>query len=225
MRVASWVFVLAAVLGAVGVFLPGVELELAGKAVSRRTQLSLYTASRDRELVRKLVIAYHASSKRQLGGEVLRKVTPHVGGRVRHALDDARDAMDTLDDTSDDEVRTAGAVFTATLAALLALDGVMILLIFPQLMRGAYRRGVLVAALAASVLTAAIAVALHIACREAIWQANDEVGRTTLVLAAGAYVIPLAALLGLGAAIALLARRAAAARARIPGDGRRVSSA
>ena len=225
MRVASWVFVLAVVLGAVGVFLPGVELQLSGKAVSRRTQLSLYTASRDRELVRKLVVAYHASSKRQLGGEVLRKVTPHVGGRVRSALDDARDAMDALDDTSDDDVRTAGTVFTAALAALLALDGLMILLVFPQLMRGSFRRGVLVAALAASVLAAALAVALHVACRYAIWQANDEVGRTTLVLAAGAYVIPLAALAGLGAAIALLARRKAMARALTPVDGRRISSA
>jgi len=65
-RVASWAFVLAAVVGAVGVFLPSIELQLAGKAVSRRTQISLYTASRDRELVRKLVVAYHASSKRQL---------------------------------------------------------------------------------------------------------------------------------------------------------------
>ncbi|HZJ65831.1 MAG TPA: hypothetical protein VFD36_20110 [Kofleriaceae bacterium] len=210
MRVASWVFVLAAVVGAVGVFLPSIELQLAGKAVSRRTQISLYTASRDRELVRKLVVAYHASSKRQLGGEVLRKVTPHVGGRVRGALDDARDAMDALDDTSDDDVRTAAIVFTAALAALLALDGLMILLVFPQLMRGAFRRGPLIAALAASVLAAAIAVALHVACREAIWQANDEVGRTTLALAAGAYVIPLSALTGLGAAIALLVRRGGA---------------
>ena len=224
MRVASWVVVLAAVVGAVGVFLPSIELQLAGKAVSRRTQLSLYTASRDRELVRKLVIAYHASSQRQLGGEVLRKVTPHVGGRVRSALDDARDAMDALDDTSDDDVRSAAIVFTAALAALLALDGLMILLVFPQLMRGAFRRGPVVAALAASVLAAAIAVALHVACREAIWQANDEVGRTTLVLAAGAYVIPLAAITGLAAAIALLVRRGAAARVTTPGNDHRVSS-
>ena len=209
MRVASWVFVLAAMLGAVGAFLPSVELQLAGKSVSRRTQISLYTASRDRDVVRKLLATYHASSKRQLGADVIRQVSPHVGGRVRSALEDARDAMDTLDDTSDDDVRTAGTVFTASLAALLALDGLMILLVFPQLMRGSYRRGPLVAALVASVLAAAVAVALHLACRHAVWQANDEVGRTTLVLAAGAYVIPLAALVGLGAAIALAARRRA----------------
>jgi hypothetical protein len=101
----------------------------------------------------------------------------------------------------------------------------MILLVIPQLMRASYRRGPLVAGLVTSVLAAAVAVALHIACRYAIWQANDEVGRTTLVLAAGAYVIPLAALLGLGAAIALVVRRPATPRAMVPRDGRRVSSA
>jgi hypothetical protein len=219
------VVVLAAVLGAVGAFLPSVELQLAGKSVSRRTEISLYTAARDREVVRKLLIAYHASEKRQIGADVIRKVSPHIGGRVRSALDDARDAMDTLDDTSDRDVRTAGNAFTAALAALLALDGLMILLVFPQLMRGSYRRGPLIAALVAATLAAAVAVALHLACREAIWKANDEVGRSTLALAAGAYVIPLAALAGLGAAIALVARRGAQARAMLPSDGRRVSSA
>ncbi len=207
MRLASWVFVIAAVLGAVGVFLPSVELQLGRKSVSKRTQISLYTASRDRELVRRLIAAYHTSSKRKLSGDIVRTVSPRVGGRVRSVLEDARDAMDTLDDTSDDDVRTAGAAFTAALAALLALDAVMILLVFPSLMRGTFRRGPLLGALVASLLATAIAGALHLACREAVWRANDEVGVPTVALAAGAYVIPLAALVSFAAAIALLRRR------------------
>jgi hypothetical protein len=191
-RLASWILVIAAVLGAVGVVLPSVELQLAGKSVSRRTQISLYTASRDRELVRRLVAAYHASSNRKVSGDLVRTATPRVGGRLRSALQDARDAMDTLDDTSDDDIRTAGTVFTVALAALLALDALMILLVFPSVMRGSLRRGPLIGALVASLLVTAIAIALHLACREAVWRANDEVGRTTVALAAGAYVIPLA---------------------------------
>jgi hypothetical protein len=210
-RLASWVFVIAAVLGAIGVFLPSVELQLGGTSVSRRTRISLYTASRDRDLVRRLIAAYHTSSKRKLSGDLVRTVSPRVGGRVRSVLEDARDAMDMLDDTSDDDVRTAGAGFTAALAALLALDAVMILLVFPSLMRGTFRRGPLIGALVASLLATAIAGALHLACREAVWRANDEVGVTTVALAAGAYVIPLAALVNLAAAIALLRRRRPAA--------------
>lgn len=211
MRLASWVFVIAAVLGALAVFLPSVELRLGGTSVSKRTQVSLYTASRDRELVRHLIAAYHASSKRKLSGDIVRTVSPRVGGRMRSVLEDARDAMEALDDTSDNDVRTAGIVFTAALATLLALDGAMILLVFPSLMRGTFRRGPLIGALAASLLATAIAGALHLACREAVWRANDEVGVTAVALSAGAYVIPLAALVNLAAAITLLRRRRHAA--------------
>lgn len=199
------------VLGAVGAFLPSVELRLGGKSVSRRTELSLYTASRDRDRLRRLLVAYHASSRRKLGGDIVRTVAPHVGGRVRGALDDARDALDTLDETSDDDVRTAGLIFTGVLAALLALEVLTILLVFPSLMRDRFGRGPVVAALVASVLVTAIAVALHLACREAVWRANDEVGRSALALAPGAYVLPLAALVGLGAAIALMVKQGRAA--------------
>jgi hypothetical protein len=49
-----------------------------------------------------------------------------------------------------------------------------------------------------------IAVALHIGCREAVWQANDEVGYTTLALGPGAYLLPLAAIAALAIAIGKL---------------------
>jgi lysylphosphatidylglycerol synthetase-like protein (DUF2156 family) len=210
-RVASWTFVLCTALGAVAVFLPSIELRGAGE-VTKHAQLSLHAASTDRELVRKLIAAYHGNSKRHLGATFLHKVTPRASGRPRAALEDARDAMDTLDDVSDDDVRTAGTIFTIALWTLLGLDAVMAGLVFGELMRGVFRRGRLVVALAASVVVAAIAIALHLACREAVWQANDEVGRTALVLAAGAYVLPIAAVAALIAAIVLVARRRRPAR-------------
>jgi hypothetical protein len=206
-RVAAWVFVLCTALGAVAVFLPSVELQLGGAAVSKRTQLSLHTASTDRALVRRLLTAYRHSERRRIGGAIVRKVTPRVGGRARAALDDARDAMDTLDDVTDDDVRTATTAFLITLWTLLGLNAVMLLLVFPPLMRGTFRRGRMAAALVAALLVAAIAVALHVACREAIWEANDELGRTALVLAPGAYALPIATLAGLVSAIVLVARR------------------
>jgi len=211
-RVASWAFVLCAALVAIGVFLPSIDVQLAGRAVSKRARLSLYAASTDRELVRKVIAGYHGNSKRHLGAAVLHKVTPRTSGRPRAALEDARDAMDTLDDVSDDDVRTAGTIFTIALWTLLGLDAVMAGLVFGDLMRGAYRRSRMIGALAASVVVAALAIALHLACREAVWEANDEVGHSALVLAAGAYVLPIAAVAALVAAIVLVARRRPTAR-------------
>jgi hypothetical protein len=115
--------------------------------------------------------------------------------------------MDTLDDVSDDDVRTAGIALVATLCVLLGLDAAIAALVFGAVMRGSYRRGRFVAALVAQLLVAAIAIALHIACREAVWEANDEVSRTVLTLGPGAYVVPIAAVAGLVTAIALVARR------------------
>jgi hypothetical protein len=214
-RVACWVLLLCTALGAVGVFLPSVEIG-AGAAISRRTRVSLYTASSERETVRRLLAAYHMSGKRELGGDMLRTASSRVGGRLRGAIEDARDAMATLDEVSDDDVRTAGTVFTVTLWALLALEAAIVLLVLPQVMRRVYRRGRLVAALIAAAAVAAIAIALHAVCRETVWQANDELGVTTLRLAVGAYVIPLAAIAGLAAAalLVLRARREAVGAAR-----------
>jgi hypothetical protein len=93
-------------------------------------------------------------------------------------LGDARDAVDTLDDVSEDDVRTAGTWFAVALGVLLALDAAIALVVFTQLMSGAYRRSRMVAALVGSVLVAAIAIALHALCRVAVWEANDEIGRS-----------------------------------------------
>ena len=213
-RVVSWAFVLCTVLCAIGAFLPSVELRIAGQAVSKGTRLSLYAASTDRDLVRKLIAAYHRSHARKTSADLVRVVSPKVHGRARAALDDIRDAMDTLDDTSDSDVRTAGMVFTAALWTLLGLDALMVLLVFTGLVRGTFRSGRLRLALALSVLVAAIAVALHVACREVVWEANDEVGRAVLALAVGAYLIPLAALAALASAVVLVIRQS-----RRPHDG------
>lgn len=219
-RVASWVFVLCAALGAVGVFLPSIELRLQGSSVSKRTDRSLYQIASDRQLARRLLAMYRKSAKRRVGGEIVRTVTPRIHGHARGALDDARDAMDTLDDVSDDDVRTAGIVLIAALATLLGLDVLMAGLVFGELMRGSFRRGRHVAALLASLLVTAIAIVLHLACREAVWQANDEVSRTVLSLGPGAYVVPAAAIAAFFVAIILVAKRR---RGPVPVLGRRMA--
>ena len=208
-------FVLCAVLGAVGVFLPSIELQLGGSRVSKRTELSLYKVASDRELARRLLATYRGSSQRRVGAEIVRTVSPRVGGRARAALADARDAMDTLDEVSDDDAQVAGIVLVAALCALLGLEVMMVGLVVGELVRDSYRRGRFIAALIASVLASAIAIGLHLACREAIWQANDEVSRTVLTLGPGAYVIPAAAIAALVLAIVIVNKLPAWQRIRV----------
>jgi hypothetical protein len=206
-RVASWMFVLCAVLCVIGVFLPSIQLRPGGAAVSKRVELSLYKVASDRAVARRLIAVYRASHHRQLGADLVHGVSSRVGGRARAALDDARDALTAVDDVSDDDVRTAGIALVAALCALLGLDALMVALVFGELMRGSRRRGRYIVVVVASVIAAAIAVALHLACREAVWQANDEVGRSALSLGPGAYVLPIAALAAFALAVLLVARR------------------
>lgn len=209
MRAVAWVVIVATVLGAIALFLPSLELRIAGKAVSRRTAVSLYKVAHDRALVRKLIATYHRSEKRKLGDRLIHAASPHVDGelahhlgRVRDAFDDTRDAMDTLDDTSDEDVRAATTMFTIIVWTLLGLDAVLVLVVAVPLIGGQGRRGGGVLTIASAFLIAAISIALHALCRVVAWEANDEIGHSAVALTAGAYLLPIAAVLGLVAAIA-----------------------
>jgi hypothetical protein len=206
-RIASWVLIVCSMVAALGLFMPCLEVRLHGALLSKRTSLSLYSANKHEDLVRKLLSAYRGSSRRHVGGAMIDAAKGHVGGRLGGMLGDARDAMDTLDDISDDDVKAAGTALTVTLWTFLALSATLIALVFVETMRGAYRRSRLVAAVALAVLLAAIAVVLHIAFREVVFEANDELGGDSVQLAVAAYIIPLGALASLSSAIVLLVRR------------------
>lgn len=207
MRIASWVLIVSTMVAALGLFMPCLEVRLHGAVVSKRTSLSLYSANKHEDLVRKLLSAYRGSSRRHLGAAAIDAAKAHVHGRLGGMLGDARDAMDTLDDISDDDVRTAGAALAITLWTFLGLSAALIALVFVETMRGNYRRSRLVIALVVTVVIAAAAIGLHVLLREVAFEANDELGSDTVQLAVGAYLIPVAALGSVASAIALLVRR------------------
>ena len=209
MRVAGWAYVLCAALVAAAIFVPSLDLRVGGATVSKRAERSLHQVSGDRALIHRMLVAYHGSAKRKIGTKIVRAVTPRTSGRSRAALEDARDAMDTLDDVTDDDIKHAGTILTMTLWALIGLEAALALLVFTQLMRGTFQRWRLVLALMGALVVAAVAIALHLVLREAVWQVNDEVSRTILVLGPGAYALPLAAIAALVAAVVLVARRPA----------------
>ncbi len=207
MRIASWALIVCAMVAALGLFMPCLEVRIHGALLSKRTTLSLYSANNHEDLVRKLLRAYRTSSRRHLGATVIEAARSRVHGRLGDALGDARDAMDTLDDVTDDDVRHAGTALAATVWTFLGLASVVIALAFVETMRASYRKRRLVAALVATVFIAAIGVAIFLGCRELAWEANDELGADAVKLGIAAYVIPIASVSALASAVLLLVRR------------------
>lgn len=208
MRASAWIFLVCTALGAIGVFLPSVELPITGTTIARRTSLSLYQANTNRELVRRVVMNYHRSSSRPIGAALITVMSPRLGGKLKGYLGDARDAMETIDGITDEDAKTLGKVLAITVWTFLVLHGVMGGLVFAEAMRvHGFRTGRIIAALAVSVIVTALAIAIYLGSKQAVFEANDEVGRGALGLAVGAYMTPLASIGGMIAVLALLVQR------------------
>jgi hypothetical protein len=198
MRLASWIFVVAAAVTALGVFLP--LLEVAGHVISKRETLSLHAAANDRALIRKLLGAYrrHEAMRHVVGG-----ITPHTGGRVKGYLEDAGDAMDTLSGISDDDAKQAGRALVVLTWFVVGLAALMIALVFFDVVGGVYHRGRIIGALVLAVVLAAIAVALRIGCGMVVFEINDEIGSEAVRLGIATIVMPVASITALACAIVL----------------------
>jgi hypothetical protein len=204
-RLAAWVMIAFAVLSATAVFLPGIQVEVGGVSLGRRASLSLYQAAKERDVARALLGKYQATGGRHVGERAADLLLEHAAKHAKKAhVDDARDAMSTLDDIRDSDLLTAGRALVAVTYGYLALVVLLVALIFAETMRGGYSRKRAIAAVALATVAAATAIAAHIGWREAVWQANDELGADLFGLGIGAYLMPLGACGALAAAIALL---------------------
>ncbi len=203
MRLASWAFVACMLFGVIGVFLPSVQVEVSGTAVSHRATLSLYHAETNREVVRRWLQGYGRSQSKRIGGALVAVLLPHTKGAVNVHLDDVHSAMTDLEGVSDDDVKTAGLVLTAVLWTIIALHGLAGGLVVRGLVQGARRASVIVA-LMLTLVIAAVGVGLHVGWSAAVFEVNDEIGHDVLGLASGAWVSPVAGLGALGAMIVVL---------------------
>ena len=208
MRIASWLLVACCALAGLGVFFPAIEArpELTAHVtrVAHRTSLSLYQAASDRQLARRLLAAYRASRGQRVGMQLVSAMDMHARGRSKDALDDARDAMDTLGGISDDDAKTIGTAVAAAIWTFLIILGLIALLALAQSVSGRYSRGRIIFALVLAVIAAAMAVAMWIACKQVVFEVNDEVSYAVVELGRGAYLIPAGGAGALVAAIALL---------------------
>jgi len=204
MRAFAWAFIVCTVLGAVGVFLPSVGVRAGGVSLGRRASMSLYQATTRRDFARKLVIAYHHGAKTRIGGAVVAALSPKFAGRISSYFSDVGDAAKSIGEVADDDVDTVGRILTVTIWVFLALHAIMAAMVFGDAVEGTFRRRRIITALVVAVVVAAVAIAMHVVSREAVAEANDELGVGLLELGAGAYLTPIGALAALGSAIALL---------------------
>lgn len=207
-------FLAAALLCCVGLFLPAGQLDLTGKSMIAPATISLYKLGKSDEAVQDFLHGYRSSTSKKVGRKVLDKVAPHLKGRVASDASDVQDAMAALDTIKDEDVHTVGKIAAGLFWSLLALNLLGAYLIIGAHPAGGRGRGRAIGALATSVVAAVLAIAIHFVLREVVAAANDEVDRDLLSLRAGAYVIPVAAVLAVVAAIATLIAFAAASRRR-----------
>ena len=197
MRVVGWLFVLCALAAATGVFMPCLELTA---IKTKHGSLSLYDAASHRAIASRVLAAYHKSHSRALGELLAGKALAHVKNDY---LGDAHDAMTTLDDISDKDIEHAGLGLVAVIWLFIALQALAGLLVLGQLVGDVWRRRRLIAIVGIAVVNAAIGVGLWFVCKEAAFEANDEIGKTIIGEGPGPVVMAAASVVGLASAIAI----------------------
>jgi hypothetical protein len=203
MRVASWVFVACAVLGAAGMFVPAIE----GAGLGGHGGQSLYRLSRDRDAFRRVLAfnrAHEVVSKR-----VTDTALHHQNKRAKQLhFDDARDAIATLSGISDDDVTNGTRALLALVCVFAALEVLAIVLAAPGT-QGPVSRRRAIGALVVAALIACIAIAIRIGCGYAL----EEIDVDQLELGPGPLVTLVGALGALGAAVAVVVMQVRSRRA------------
>lgn len=190
-------------LAAVSMLLPSLELQIGGVAMSRSTSLSLVQAATNQELVGRFVVSYNESKAKKIGPAVVKALTPRVGGKLRSMLGDAGDAMDTLSGIDKEDADKLGMAIAATVFTFIGMQLLAIGLLFGDAIEGLVRRKRASLAVVFALLSAAVAIGIHLVERQVVWEANDEIGIQLAGLGPGAYLLPIASVLALVAAIAL----------------------
>jgi hypothetical protein len=198
------VFIVCAVVAALSVFMPVLDVPVAGHVMSKRETLSLHGAASNRRLIRKLLAAYRHNSAARIGGAMVDRVTPHASGRAKDYLEDAGDAMDALSGISDEDAKQAGRALLVLTWIVIGLCALMAALIFFDVVTGIFHRGRIIGALVVAILVAAIAIAIRIGCGMVAFEANDELGAAVVERGVATIAMPAAAISAVLSAIALL---------------------
>ncbi len=205
MRFAAWLSIAFALASTLAIFLPGIELQVNGVSLGKRASVSLYTATRERDLVRTLLDKYHAAGKRKLGEQAADVLLEHAAKHAKKAhIDDARDAMATLDDVSDSDLKVAGRALVGLTWGYPALVAILVFMLFGATNEQTFATRRAIGGVVLGVLVAASAVAVYLGWSTALAEANDELGVQLFGLGVGAIMMPVCGVIALAGAIATL---------------------
>ncbi|MEZ4402952.1 MAG: hypothetical protein R3B06_23220 [Kofleriaceae bacterium] len=183
-----------------GVFAPAGQLDPGGP-LSRLTRTrSLYQLGKSTDAARQFLASYHASAAKRVGERVLDKVAPKLPGRVAGHAADVQDALSTLDQLHDDDVKTVGTIVAVTMWSLVGACVILLVLVYGLGVTSTRAR--VAGAVIVAVVVAAIAVGVYLVLARVAVEANAELGRPMISLRGGAYLMPIGALVALVGTVA-----------------------
>jgi hypothetical protein len=179
--------IVCACLCVIAAFLPAGEVVVTTPLKTHRRAASLYQLGSSSDAAKQFLARYRGSLTKRVGEKVLEKVSTRLRGRLAQGASDAQDALTTLDSIRDEDVDTVGRAVMFTLYALVGLHLAVVLLWFRVGPRS--RRLRVAFAAAASVIAAALAVAIYFVLDRIVTEANAEVGRSMFALRGGATIL------------------------------------
>jgi len=204
MRLVAWAFLVCTVLGAAGLFLPSFGLRVGGVSLGRRASLSVYQAIEERDLVRRVAVAYRQGARTPVGSAMVAALSSASPGRLSHFTADVRSAAMALDVASGEDAAVSASLVSAALWVVLALHAIMAFLVVGGAIEGNFRRWRLIVTVLVAMIVAAVGIGLFVVARSAVDDVNAELGRGVLELGVGCYVIAGAAVGALALGIGLV---------------------
>lgn len=190
MQLAARATVFLALLGVLAVFLPVGQIDVAGGWGRAATSRSFYQIGRSTGAIRELIAEYQASTAKKIGARALDKIAPRLRGKAGSAASDVQDAMSTLDELRDEDVKLVGTIVSTVMWSLIGLNLAVVILLYG--VNAATSRLRVAAAVLAAFLVGVLSVALYLVLDRVVVEANAEIGAPVFLLRFGAYLIPLA---------------------------------
>lgn len=218
MRALAWLFVVCAVLGAVGLALPALTLRTPRGSVVKPPGVSMLQLAASRHRATRVVAVVQGSRARDVALALVDSVAGRSAGKLNTTADDVRGAVADASRISATDVSTAGTAAAVAVWGWLAMLATMALLVFGDVVNGRRRPRRLRVAAALAAITTALAIAWHLALRLVVDEVASAAGTSLVQLGAGAYVTLVAAIVGLVALLTLLVlgRRAGPAQGEPP---------
>lgn len=217
-RALAWLFVVCAVLGAVGLALPALTLRTPRGSVVKPPGVSMLQLAASRHRATRVVAVVQGSRARDVALALVDSVAGRSASKLHATAADVRGAVVDVGRISASDVSTAGTTLAVAVWGWLAMLVAMALLVFGDVVSGHRRRRRMLAAAALAAITTALAIGWHLALRLIVDEVADAAGTPLVQLGAGAYVTLVASIAGLLAllAVLVLARRERSAQSSPP---------